>query len=335
MAVMLGLEALEGVLGMRDAIDLLEQASLHEAAGKTFISPRVNTTFNGGWMRMMFAADYQAGCCATKAYHMIQGVGVRYVVSLYRLKDGELLAVLDGRLITDLRTGAASGVVARKVPVYGPIRVGLIGSGHQARMQLESLASVYRVESAAVYSPTASHREAFAREMSVKLGIPVTAVNSAEAAARDRVAVVAATSSRSGEPVLRGAWLAQCRLLCGVGSTRPQSVELDVQCFRDAGLVVVDSPRAVEEAGDLQQAVRSGAVSETKQASLAQIVSGQVAVPLDGLVTFKSVGTALQDLALAARYYELLGSRAGLPAAPDLASLKRPVSAAPIAGSRR
>lgn len=66
---------------------------------------------------------------------------------------------------------------------------------------------------------------------------------------------------------------------------------------------------------------------ETKQASLAQIVSGAVTVPREGLVAFKSVGTALQDLALAARYYELLGSRVGLPAAPDLASLRQPVSA--------
>lgn len=331
MTVMLGAEVLEGVLGMRDAIDLLEEVSLHEAAGKTFISPRVNTTFNGGWMRMMFAADYQAGYCATKAYHMIQGVGVRYVVSLYRLKDGELLAVLDGRLITDLRTGAASGVVARKAPVYGPVRVGLIGSGHQSRMQLESLASVYRVESAVVYSPTAAHCAAFAREMTAKLGFPVTAVDSAEAAVRGRTVVVTATSSRSGKPVLSGEWLDQCRLLCGVGSTRPQSVELDSQCFRDAGLVVLDSARAAEEAGDLQQAEKHRALRAERRATLAQLVSGKVAVPREGMVVFKSVGTALQDLALARRYYELLASRAGLPAAPHLASLKEPVGAAALA----
>src|SRR5450759_3616416 len=186
MAVMLGFEALRGVLSMRDAIDLLETTLSHEAAGKTFVSPKSVLDFEGGSLRMLFAADYQAGYFATKAYHNIQGVGVRFVVSLYRLQDGELLALLDGRLITDLRTGAASGVIARKVPVSGPVAVGVIGSGNQARTQLESLASVYRVESAAVYSPTAANREAFAREMSAKLGIPVTAVGSAEAAARGR-----------------------------------------------------------------------------------------------------------------------------------------------------
>ncbi len=331
MTVMLGQDALEGALGMRDAIDLLEEVSRHEAAGKTFLSPRLNTAFEGGWMRMMFAADYEAGYAATKAYHMVFGTGVRYVVSLYRLKDGDLLAVLDGKRITDLRTGAASGVLARRVPLEQPVTVGLLGAGHQSRMQLECLASVYAVESAAVYSPTAANREAFAREMTARLGFPVTAAGSAEAAVRGRVAVVAATSSRSSEPVLRAAWLDRCRLLCGVGSTRPESVELDVQCFRDASLVVVDSPRAVEEAGDLQQAVKNGALTEGKQATLAQVVSGGVSVPRSGMIVFKSVGTGLQDLALARRYYELLGAAAGVPAAPDLASLKQPVSAAAMA----
>ncbi len=327
MAVMLGFEALQGVIGTRDAITLLEEALTHEAAGRTVVSPKFVTDFQSGAMRMLFAADYQAGYCATKAYHNIQGAGTRYVVSLYRLQDGELLAVLDGQLITDLRTGAASGVIARKVSVPGSVSAGVIGSGHQAHTQLESLAAVYRLESAAVYSPTAGHREAFAREMTVKLGIPVTAVGSAEAAARGRAVVVTASSSRSAEPVLHGAWLDRCRLLCAVGNTRRQFAEVDAQCFRDARLVVMDSVHALEEAGELRQAVNAGALPETKRATLAQIVAGTVEVPGEGLVVFKSVGTALQDLALAARYYDLLGARAGLPIAPDVGSLKKPVAA--------
>jgi alanine dehydrogenase len=326
MTVMLDAAALEGVLSMRDAIDLLEGMSRHEAAGMTFISPRLNTMFDGGWMRMMFGANFTSGRAATKAYHMAEGSGVRYVVSLYRLADGELLAVMDGRLITDLRTGAASGVVARNVPVSGRVTIGLIGSGHQSRMQLESLAAVYSIGSASVFSPTTDHREAFAREMTAKLGFPVKAVDTAEAAAHGHAVVVAATSSRSSEPVLRGAWLDRCRLLCAVGSTRPQSVEVDAECFRGAGLVVVDSARAVEEAGDLQVAVKLGAAPEEKQTTLAQLVGGKTAVPVQGRVVFKSVGSALQDLALATRYHELLGGAAAARV-ESLASLKRPVSA--------
>ncbi|MFZ9150585.1 MAG: ornithine cyclodeaminase family protein [Burkholderiales bacterium] len=326
MAVMLGSGALEGVLGMRDAIDLLEAMSRNEAAGKTFVSPRLNTAFEGGWMRMMFATDYAAGYAATKVFHLREGHGVRYVVSLYRLSDGELLAVLDGRLITDLRTGAASGVLARQVAIAGRVSVGLVGSGHQARMQLDSLASVYPLASVSVFSRSSENRERFARDNSARLGIPVTPVFSAEAACRGHSVVVAATSHRGSEPLVRGEWLEGCRQLCAVGSTRPESVEVDARCFADAALVVVDSPRAADEAGDLQRAVQAGAVSETKQATLAHIVAAVVKPPASGLVAFKSVGTALQDLALAVRYHQLLGSRTDLPSAPDLPSLKEPVS---------
>ena len=115
--------------------------------------------------------------------------------------------------------------------------------------------------------------------------------------------------------MLRGEWLDGCRLLCAVGNTRPQFAEVDVQCFGDAGLVVVDSLHALDKAGDLREAVKGGAVPETKRATLAQIVVGAVAVPRQGLVMFKSVGMALQDLALAVRFYELLHPVAGIPVA--------------------
>lgn len=307
---------------MREAIDLLEEALLHEGMGRTFVSPKLITEFEGGSMRVLVAADYQAGFFATKAYHNIQGVGVRYVVSLYRLSDGELLALLDGQIITDLRTGAASGVVARRTKVDGPVSIGVIGSGHQARTQLESLASVYLVQSAFVFSPTVAHREAFASEMSDSLGIPVTAVGSVKDAVSGCAVVATASSARSSEPLLRGEWLDGCRLLCAVGNTRPQFAEVDVRCFGDARLVVVDSLHALDEAGDLREAVKGGAVPETKRATLAQVVGGAVAVPRQGLVAFKSVGTALQDLALAVRFYELLHPVAGIPAAADLARLR-------------
>jgi alanine dehydrogenase len=322
MAVILGFERLRGLLTMREAIDLLEEALLHEGMGRTFVSPKLITEFEGGSIRVLVAADYQAGFFATKTYHNIQGVGVRYVVSLYRLSDGELLALLDGQIITDLRTGAASGVVARRTKVDGPVSVGVIGSGHQARTQLESLTSVYPVRSAFVFSPTSAHREAFAGEMSAGLGIPVTAVGSVKEAVSGCAVVATASSARSSEPLLRGEWLDGCRLLCAVGNTRPQFAEVDVRCFDDAGLVVVDSLHALEESGDLREAVKGGAVPETKRATLAQLVGGAVAVPRQGLVVFKSVGTALQDLALAARFYELLQAVPGIPAAADLARLR-------------
>lgn len=316
MPVMLGLDELRGALTMRDVIDLLEPAFAREAtapAGAAVVSPKFVTDFANGSMRILFAADAQAGYAAMKAYHSVKGAGARYVVTLYSLKDGEVLAFLDGQLITDLRTGACSGVIARKVPIPGPVSLGIVGSGNQARTQLECLASVYTLGEVAVFSPTRANREHYAIEMSRKLGLKVTPVDSIEAAVRGRQVVASASGARTAEPILRGEWLTGCRLLCAVGNTRKQFCETDTDCFRKASLVVVDTLHALEEAGELVQAVRAGALPESKRATLGQIVTGTTTIPTAGLVVFKSVGSALQDLALASRYYELLGDKPELP----------------------
>ena len=146
-----------------------------------------------------------------------------------------------------------------------------------------------------------------------------------EAAVRGKKIVASASSARTPEPILYGKWLADCRLLCAVGNTRKQFAETDVQCFRDASLVVVDTPHAFEEAGELHQAVKAGAVPENKRATLGQIVTGAASIPDQGMIVFKSVGSALQDLALASRYHELLGARPGWPVVDEVGSLRKPL----------
>lgn len=323
MTVVLGSPTLKGALGMSEAIDLLERAFAHEAAGKTTVSPRTHIDLeNGGSMRILLAADYESGYYATKAYNRTPGVGSRYLVSLYRLQDGELLALIDAHMITDLRTGAASGVIARKVPIAGPVTVAVIGASNQGRTQLRSLASAYQVQSATVFSLSVNECEAYAREMSAELGFPITVAKSVEDAVRGRTVVVTASRARGEKPILYGEWLDGCRLLCAIGNTRPQFSEADVQCFRDAKLVVVDSPNAWQATGELIQALAAGAVSESRRATLAQLVSGATAVPAEGMVVYKPVGTALEDLAVAAGYFELLGSHAELVRTSELGTLR-------------
>lgn len=324
MTAMIGVDALDGAIGMHEAIDLLERTIAHEEAGRTSVSPKFITEFENGVMRVLFAADAVSGYCAMKAYHNIKNAGTRYVVMLYSMGDGELLAMLDGRVITDLRTGAASGVIARKVHLTGPVHAGILGSGNQARTQLEALAAVYPLERVEVYSPTVSNRERYARQMSAKLNVPVVAVDTAEAAVRGKQVVATASSARSAEPVLRREWLTHCRLLCAVGNTRPQFAEIGVDTFDHAALTVVDTRHALKEAGDLIGAAKAGALPDSKWATLGQILTGSRSVPKEGLVIFKSVGMALQDLALAGRYYELLGARKDLASPSNVASLRNP-----------
>jgi alanine dehydrogenase len=303
-------------LTWRECIDLLEAMCRHEADGQTFVSPKFNTDFRGGNMRILFAADGVAGYGATKAYHTIEKVGTRYLVSLIDLRSGSLLALVDGRQITDFRTGAASGVVARRVPFNRAVTVGIIGSGHQARAQLECLATAYEIERVSVYSPTPANRERFAAELGAKLDLKVIAVPTAEEAVRGHDVVAAAGKVRSKTPVLMAEWLDNCRLLCAVGNTRAQFMEIDPRCFDRARLTVVDSLHAWNEAGELIAA--SAAVPPEARSTLAAITKDHSAIPRDGLVVFKSVGTALQDLALAGRCYELLRGQPGTPDLPDL-----------------
>jgi alanine dehydrogenase len=322
MTAMLGFDALHGAIGMSEAIDLLERTIAHEEAGRTSVSPKFVTEFENGVMRVLFAADGEAGYCAMKAYHNVKNVGTRYVVMLYDMNDGELLAILDGRLITDLRTGAASGVIARKVPIPGPLAVGVLGSGNQARTQLEALASVYSIERVEVYSPTAANRDRYAREMSEKLGLRVVAVDSAEAAVRGKEVVATASNARTSEPILRREWLERCRLLCAVGNTRAKFAEIGPDTFGKAALTVVDSRHAFTEAGDLIGAAKADALPDLRRATLGEVLTRSRTLPRDGLIIFKSVGMALQDLALAARYYELLGGRADFASPSNVASLR-------------
>lgn len=318
MAVFIDHLAVGRVLTRADCITLLEEVCRHEAAGKTVVSPRLNSDFRGGAMRILFASDHAHGCGAIKAYHAIAGVGTRYLVSLIDLNSGALLALLDGRRITDVRTAGMSGVMARKVAFTQPVSIGMIGSGRQARAQLECLASVYRIGRATVFSPTPDRREAFARHMSAKLGFPVEGAGSAEAAARGHDVVVAASKSRSAEPVVRPEWLADCRLLCAVGNTRPQFAEIDPRCCEDARLVVVDTPHAIEEAGEMIQAAAAGLLPQEKRATLASLVAEKMHIPAEGMILFKSVGSALQDLALARHCYAMLRDDPGLRVLPDL-----------------
>ena len=141
MTITIGKKDLENRLGMHDAIKLLEKTLLHEDKGMTYVSSKFVNRFKGGSMRILFAVDYEVGYFATKAYHVINDIGARYLISLYRLKDGVLLALIDGQKITGMRTGAASGVIACNIAVSAPVCIGVIGSGHQSRRQLEALAA--------------------------------------------------------------------------------------------------------------------------------------------------------------------------------------------------
>ncbi len=321
MPIMIDQTTIRETLSWSEAIDYLEIGLAHEAAGRTDVSHKFNHDFDNGNMRILFAVDYAAGYGATKAYHTIDGVGSRYLVSLIDLADGRLLAIVDGRQITDMRTGAASGVVARKMGLGDAGAdhvVAVLGSGHQARAQLQALSAVLTPREVRVFSPTPENRARFAGDFGTALGRPVTAVGSAEEAVRGAGIVLSGSAARTDEPILRGDWLDSCRLLAAVGNTRPQYGELDMACFERAETIVIDTNHAISEAGELIRADRAGLLPEDRRQLLSAFAQPSASVPPEGMVLFKSVGTALQDLSLVGKVYENLKTDPGLARAPDL-----------------
>jgi ornithine cyclodeaminase/alanine dehydrogenase-like protein (mu-crystallin family) len=210
------------------------------------------------------------------------------MILLFRPNTGEPLALLDGRLITEMRTAAVSAAVTKYLASPESRVLALLGSGVQAKAHLDALSHVRNFEEVRVWSKTPDHAKRFAHEHDVK-------AMDAEAAVRGADVIVTATSAR--EPVLKGAWLKRGAHVNAVGSPRPTWRELDDETM--ANVVVVDSREAVlKESGDV-------ILSKAQiHAEVGEIFGGTKSAPVEDTTVFKSVGIAIEDLATARLVYE-------------------------------
>jgi len=164
---------------------------------------------------------------------------------------------------------------------------------------------VRKIEEVRVYSRSLERCDAFCREMSIRLGLRVTAVETSEAAVRDMDIVVAATSSST--PVVFGEWLTPEAHINAIGANFPQKRELDEEAVRRCGIIVVDSREQSRlESGDLIAVLGEDASAWAAVRELADVVTGKLAGRThDRQVTlFKSNGVAIEDITVAARVYE-------------------------------
>lgn len=213
-------------------------------------------------------------------------------------ETGRPLALMEGGTLTAIRTGAGAGAATDLLARSDASIVAILGSGVQARTQLEAVCTVRQVSKVRVYSPTRDHALTFAREMAGKGPVPddVQVVDDPDAAVRDADIVCAATTSAT--PVFSGRVLKPGAHVNGVGSFTPAMQEVDVETIRRS-LVVVDSrSAALAEAGDLIIPLEQGLIEEDHvYAELGEIVAGLKpgrSAP-EQITFFKSVGVAVQD----------------------------------------
>jgi alanine dehydrogenase len=298
------------VFTMPMAIEAVEEISRKQASGEVIVHPRRRFEFPGGrFFHHMAAADYTANLVATKQYTYVNGRLI-FTVSLYSMETGELLALIEGDYLGRRRTGAASGVATKYLARADAKVAAIIGTGGQARTQLEAIAAVRKLESVAVYGRDTARREEYAREMSERLKISVrTAGSSAEAV---RGAHIVCTATTSSQPVLFGADLAAGVHINAIGANHMRKRELDEAAVLKADLVVVDSiEQSRQEAGDLVLGFESDSSRWDHVAELSQIVAEKTTGRTSNsqVTLFKSNGIAAWDLAAAARVHEEVTKR--------------------------
>jgi alanine dehydrogenase len=303
MPLLLREEEVQVLLSVGDAIEALERTFRAQAEGRAVNLPRQRVRWPGGTLHVMAAGDLGSGYVGLKAYTAVGGQ-TRFVVLLFHAESGELLAIIEADRLGRLRTGAATGLATRYLARPDARVVGMIGAGRQAATQLMAVCAVRPIAEARVYSPTPERRVAFAHRMRETLGIPVQAVERPEAAVEGADILITITSAR--EPVLRGAWLRPGVHLNAAGSNALLRRELDEEAIARADLIVIDSRAQGQiEAGDFLEPLERGRLQWERVYELRDVVAGRVGRAHPEQITlFKSLGIALEDVAVAAVAYE-------------------------------
>lgn len=307
------------ILAVRDAFDQL-------SAGRVRVPPRINlavpprnrTTLV---MPAFLENGRHLGLKVINLFGDNPARGLPLIHALVMIFDGDTgqpRAIMDGSRLTALRTGAASGVATDELARPDAATAAIFGAGHQARTQLEAVCAVRPIRRARVFDPEPGRAAAFAAEMAVELDIPVeVAVDAARAAAG---ADVICTATTAGEPVFPDTSVNAGTHINAIGAYTPVTREIPGETVARATVVMDSRTACLEEAGDLLIPLEMGLIGPDRlDTEIGDIIGGhRPGRQSAGEITlFKSVGVAVQDIAVAARALEAaqrlgLGSRAVL-----------------------
>ena len=284
-------------LQMADLIPAMEKALVDFSAGKVTQPVRsiikVDVAAATGFLGLMPALTPDGlGLKAVTFYPSNAQRGIPTHMATIFLVDPETgtpLAIMDGRLITEMRTAAVSAAAMKLLAAPESKILAILGSGVQARSHVEALRLVRQFEDIRVWSPTKEHAKQFADAIG---GIAV----SAEEAVRGADVVVTVTSSRT--PVLQGSWLKPGCHVNAIGACRPDWRELDDDTMQRSVVFVDSREGAMKESGDV-------ILSDAKiYAELGEALAGKIPSRANETTVFKSLGMAVEDIAAARLVYQ-------------------------------
>jgi alanine dehydrogenase len=221
-------------------------------------------------------------------------------ILLFDPETGSLVAIMDGRYITEARTAAVSAVSAKHLARTDAKTLAIIGSGVQARSHLEAYAEVRPLASVRIWSPRESSRQRFVNEMQPHVGARIEAAATAEQAVSGADLIVLVTSSPT--PVIDHAWVTPGAHVVSVGACRPDQREMAPELVARGRLFVDSRAAALVESGDIVQGIREQRFDASHVAGeLGEIVLGRVAgrETANQITIFKSLGMAVEDVVAA------------------------------------
>jgi ornithine cyclodeaminase/alanine dehydrogenase-like protein (mu-crystallin family) len=287
------------VLSYDELIPAIRQALVDFSAGRVVQPVRtvMSVAAHAGWFAVMPAVygDVMGAKMVTfypknvqlgKHTHMA-------MIQLFRADTGEPLAMMDGRLITEMRTAAVSAVAVDLLARPEAKVLGILGSGVQARSHVKAFSRVRKFEEIRVWSRSEANARRFAEGIGARVMTAEQVVSGAD---------VVLTLTSSPVPVLQGRWLKKDAMVCAVGAVTPDRRELDDEAMQ--GAVVVESREAaLREPGDILLAKAQVA------AEIGELLNGRVMDSRDRPIIFKSVGIAIEDIAAAKLVYEKVAER--------------------------
>jgi ornithine cyclodeaminase/alanine dehydrogenase-like protein (mu-crystallin family) len=289
MNLFFGEEQVRERLRYKDLIPALREAFIDYSAGRIQqpLRPVIAIPGQEAWFSVMPAV--MGDVMGAKLVNVFPGnahIGLPThlaLIALFSARTGELMAILDGRLITEMRTAAASAIATDLLAAKHARVLAVLGSGVQARSHWEALRLVRDFHEVRVWSRNPDHAQAFALEIGAIAASAEDAVRGAD---------VVVTVTNSPEPVLRGEWLKEGAHVNAVGAVGAKRRELDAAAVRGAFVVVESRVSAAAEAGDLLMA------GTEADAELGELLAGRV-VERRPWSVYKSLGIAMEDLVAA------------------------------------
>ena len=296
MVMYLSEDSIRAVLRWDQLIAAMEQALADFSLGRVLQPVRNMLTIEEGkrYLGIMPAVAQEAmGVKLVSFYPGNAGTEIPThlaMILLFSSQTGEPLAVMDGRLITEMRTAAVSAAATKRLAMPDSKVLALLGSGVQAHAHLQALAQVRNFAEVRVWSRTAEHARRFAEQHSIEAMPAETAVRGAD---------VIVTATNALEPILQGAWLKPGAHVNAVGAPRPGWRELDDNAM--ANTLIVDSREAaLKKSGDVILS------SASIYAEIGEIFTGAKKAPASATTVFKSVGLAIEDVAAAKLVYSIV-----------------------------